>query len=105
MQADLMEPATTADARAGKYLTFHIVNEETRQRILEAISSLGYVANTAARGLRDCSAVLRKWPHIPGARRSRTVDTASRRQKTDSFNAGRILMRNGSGLRAPSTRA
>jgi purine-binding chemotaxis protein CheW len=47
MHADLMEPAATAGARAGKYLTFHIVNEEFAIPVLKVREIIGVQAITA----------------------------------------------------------
>jgi len=41
MPAHLIEPATATDARAGKYLTFHIVNEEFAIPVLKVREILG----------------------------------------------------------------
>lgn len=41
MPAHLIEPSTATDARAGKYLTFHIVNEEFAIPVLKVREILG----------------------------------------------------------------
>lgn len=47
MHADLMEAAATTGARAGKYLTFHIVNEEFAIPVLKVREIIGVQDITA----------------------------------------------------------